>query len=137
VKGEHVVIDAAALLDLMVATDVGFLLDQRLEGCLLHSPSHIDAEVLGGLERLERAGVLGAYRALDLVGHLARASIERHPLDALLEGAWRYRHEVQMEDALYIELARSRGMTLVTTNPSLARVAHSVADLVATKSDQQ
>jgi hypothetical protein len=35
---EHVVIDAAALLDLLVASDIGFLLDLRLERCLLHAP---------------------------------------------------------------------------------------------------
>lgn len=131
-KGEHVVIDAAALLDLMVATDVGLLLDLRLEGCLLHAPSHIDAEVLRGLARLEHAGILSAYRALDLVGSVAGAPIERHPVAPLLEGAWRYRHEVRMEDALYIELASSLGLTLVTTEPSLTRVARPGADLIAT-----
>ncbi len=131
-KGEHVVIDAAALLDLMVATDVGHLLDLRLDGCLLHAPSHIDAEVLRGLGRLEHAGILSAYRALDLVGSVAGAPIERHPLPPLIEGAWRYRHELRMEDAFYVELARSLGLTLVTTEPSLTRVAHPVADLIAT-----
>lgn len=131
-KGEHVVIDAAALLDLMVATDAGLLLDLRLEGCLLHAPSHIDAEVLRGLARLERAGILSAYRALDLVESLAGAPIERHPLAGPLAGAWQYRHELSMSDALYVELARSLGLTLVTTNPGLTRVAHPVAHLIAT-----
>ena len=130
-KGEHVVIDAAAVVDLMVATDVGLLLDQRLEGCLLHAPSHIDAEVVRRLGRLERAGVLSAYRSLDLVGSVAGAPIERHPLAPLLEGAWRYRDELSTEDALYVELARSLGLALVTTNPALTRVAHSVADVIA------
>lgn len=131
-KGEHVVIDAAALLDLMVATDLGHVLDLRLKGCLLHAPSHIDAEALNGLARLERAGILTAYRALDLVESMAGAPIERHPLAPLLEGAWRYRHEASMSDALSIELARSLGLTLVTTNPDLMQIAHPVAHLIAT-----
>lgn len=131
-KGEHVVIDAPALLDLMLASDVGHLLDMRLEGCLLHAPGHIDAEVVYGLVRLERAGVLSAYRAQDLMEHVAGAPIERHPIAGLLEGAWGYRHELPMPTALYIELARSLGLTLVTTNPDLTRVTHSVAEVIAT-----
>jgi predicted nucleic acid-binding protein len=37
-----------------------------------------------------------------------------------------------MSDALYIEFARSLGLSLVTTNPNLLRVASPVADLIAT-----
>jgi predicted nucleic acid-binding protein len=130
-RGEHVVIDAAALLDLMVARDVAFMLDARLEGCVLHAPGHIDAEVLAGLGRLEQAGVVGRYRALEHLETLAAAPIERHPVSALLEGAWRWRNDLRLSDALYVELARSLGLALITTDPALAGVAHPVAELFA------
>lgn len=129
-RGKPVVIDAAALLDLMVATDVGWALDFRLEGCVLHAPSHIDTEVVAGLARLGREGVLGAYRALDHLGNLKAAPIERHPILPLLDGAWERRNELRVGDALYVELARSLGLTLVTTDPSLARAAEHMAELV-------
>lgn len=132
---EPVVIDAAALLDLMVATDVGMHLDLRLEGCQLHAPGHIDAEVVTGLARLEQDGVLGAYRARDLLEALVAAPIERHPIAALLEGAWARRHEWALGDALYVELARSLGFVLVSTDPSLARAADPIAELVVSGRD--
>ena len=128
--GEHVVIDAAALLDLMVARDVGMMLEARLDGCVLHAPGHIDAEVLSGLGRLERAGVLGPHRALGHLETLTVAPIERHPVTALLEGAWRWRNDLRLSDALYVELSRSLGLPLITTDPGLARVAHPVAELI-------
>jgi predicted nucleic acid-binding protein len=129
-RGEAVVIDAAGLLDLMVARDVGIRLDLRLEGCLLHAPSHIDAEVVAGLGRLEREGVLGRYRALDLLEALRDAPIERHPIPALLAGAWERRHDLGLGDALYLELARSLGLTLITTDPNLALATNPAAELV-------
>lgn len=129
-RGEPVVIDSAALLDLIVVTDVGVRLDFRLEGCLLHSPSHIDAEVAAGLACLERDGVLGSYQAKDHLEALQAAPIERHPIPPLLDGAWGWRHQLRLSDALYVELARSLGLTLITTDPYLARVTKPVAELV-------
>jgi predicted nucleic acid-binding protein len=130
-KGEHVVIDAAALLDLMLAREVAVWLETRLEGRVLHAPGHIDAEVLSGLGRLERAGVLSPHRAQVHLETLAAAPIERHPVPALLVGAWRWRHDLQLSDALYVELSRSLGLALITTNPALAGVAHPVAEMFA------
>jgi predicted nucleic acid-binding protein len=125
-----VAIDAAALLDLMVVSDIGIMLEARLEGCVLHAPGHIDAEVLSGLGRLERAGVLGPHRALGHLDTLTVAPIERHPVAALLEGAWRWRNDLRLSDALYVELSRSLGLALITTDPALASVAHPVAELI-------
>jgi predicted nucleic acid-binding protein len=130
-KGEHVVIDAAVLLDLMLARDVAVLLEPRLEGRVLHAPGHIDAEVLTGLGRLERAGVLTPFRAQVHLETLAAAPIERHPVAALVEGAWRRRHDLPLSDALYVELSRSLGLALITTDPNMAAVAHPVAELIA------
>jgi predicted nucleic acid-binding protein len=128
---EHVVIDTAALLDLMIANDIGMILDVRLERCRLHAPSHVDAAVLEGLACLERASVLSAPEALCHIEALAVAPIERHPVQALLEGAWHRRDGLPLNDALYVELARSLGLTLITTDPLLARVCLPVAELIA------
>lgn len=137
-RGENVVVDSAALLDLFVATDVGLLLDMRLEGCTLHAPDHVDAEVFEGIGRLTRAGVLWPSRAFGHLQALAAAPIERHPVQALLEGAWR-RQSAQSamtpSDALYVELARSLGLALITTDPRLARASEPVAELVTLASE--
>jgi predicted nucleic acid-binding protein len=128
---EHVVIDAAALLDLLVATDIGILLDLRLERCLLHAPAHIDADVLAGLGRLEQAGALAPHQVRGHVEALAAAPIERHPLATLLEPAWRRRSELRLSSVLCIELARSLGLPLITTDPQVADAACCVAELIA------
>jgi len=130
-RGENVVVDSAALLDLLVATDVGLLLDMRLEGCVLHAPDHVDAEVFDGMGRLTRAGVLAPSRAFEHLQALAAAPIERHPVHALLEQAWRRQGALSPSDALYVELARSLGLALITTDPRLARASEPVAELVA------
>lgn len=137
-RGENVVVDSAALLDLFVATDVGLLLDMRLEGCTLHTPDHVDAEVFEGIGRLTRAGVLSPSRAFEHLQALAAAPIERHPVQTLLEGAWRRQGELSAmtpSDALYVELARSLGLALITTDPRLARACEPVAELVTRASE--
>jgi len=48
----------------------------------------------------------------------------------LLEGAWRFRHELPLSDALYLELASANGMTLITTDPRLAGFARPVVQLI-------
>jgi predicted nucleic acid-binding protein len=129
---EHVVIDAAALLDLLVATDIGLLLHLRLERCLLHAPGNIEAEVLAGLDRLEAADVLARHQALRRLEALSAAPIERHPLAALLEPAWRRRRRgLRLSSVLCIELARTLGIALITTEPQVADAAGSIAELIA------
>jgi predicted nucleic acid-binding protein len=134
VRGEHVVIDAAALLDLLASTGVGTMVGMRIEGCVLHAPAHIDAEVLSGLGRLERAGVLGPSRARAHLVALAAAPIERHPVSDVLEGSWNRRDDLRplgLGHVLYVELARSLGLALITTDPLLAR-AKPFAELIGT-----
>ena len=128
---EHVVIDAAALLDLLVATDTGRVIDLRLERCVLHAPANIDADVLAGLSRLEEAEVLARYQARRHLEALAAAPIERHPLATLLEAAWRRRSDLRLGSVLCIELARSLGVVVITTDPQVAEAAGPVADLIA------
>lgn len=87
----HVVLDAAALLDLLVARDFGFLVESRVSGAQLHVCAHVEAELLSGVRRLERDGVLGSSACEEHLETLAAAPIERHPVSDLLEGAWRRR----------------------------------------------
>jgi predicted nucleic acid-binding protein len=47
------------------------------------------------------------------------APIERHPVHGLVAGAWARRHQLQLSDALYIELAAARGSALVMTDRRL------------------
>jgi predicted nucleic acid-binding protein len=129
-RDEHVVIDASALLDLLVSRDVGLRVWGRLAGCVLHAPSHIDAEVFSGLGRLAQSGVLTPGEVLRHADSVAAAPIERHGVAELLAGAWCRRDDLPWWSVLYVELAHRLGLTLVTTDPAVAGIA-SVAERVS------
>jgi predicted nucleic acid-binding protein len=54
----------------------------------------------------------------------------RRPIPPLLVGAWERRYDLELGDALYLELARSLGLTMITTDPKLAAATSPLAELV-------
>ncbi|MHB1500638.1 MAG: type II toxin-antitoxin system VapC family toxin [Candidatus Dormibacteria bacterium] len=128
---EHLVLDASAVLDLLVAESLGPAVDARIDGHVLHAPAHLDAEVLSGLGRLHRAGALGAAAVARHLDALAVAPIERHGLTGLLAGAWSRRGQLRLADALYVELASTLAVPLVTTDVRLGR-ATPIAEVIST-----
>ncbi len=118
------VVDACALVDLLLGSEHGRLVGGVLDGFdALHAPAHVDAEVLSALGRLQRAGSIRVGVVSSRLEALARAPLERHALPALLLGAWRRRGRLRLVDALYVELADTLGATLVTTDARLAAAA--------------
>jgi len=96
----------------------------------LHAPAHLDAEVLSALGRLHRAGFIGTRHVTARLEQLVDAPIERHALAALVLRAWQRRDRMRLMDALYVELARSLSVDLVTTDTRLAAAA-GVAPIVS------
>jgi predicted nucleic acid-binding protein len=113
-----VVLDASALVDLLLGNAEGEAVKRRLRGERLHAPAHLDAEVLSALGRLYRAGSLNEDDVPLILSEVPEAVIRRHPLRPLLRGAWSRRHRLRLADALYVELAAELGM-LVTTDRRL------------------
>lgn len=120
--------DASALVDLLLGNDVGTAVQRRISGRALHAPAHVDAEVLSAVGRLQRARTITADEVESMLRQLAAAPIQRHPVAPLLMGAWQRRHQLRLVDALYVELATSLGLSLITTDDRLHPV--SVADIV-------
>jgi predicted nucleic acid-binding protein len=118
----EVVLDASAFVDLLLGNPVGGAVRERLAGESLHAPGHIDAEVLSAIGRLARAGDLDDDTVTRLLGRVVDAPIERHPVHRLAAGAWARRHQLRLADALYVELAAARGVSLVTTDRRLRSV---------------
>jgi predicted nucleic acid-binding protein len=113
------VVDASALVDLLLANDFGQAVAKRLAKTRLHARAHVDAEVLSALGRLHRSGDLDAVDVETKLIALAAAPITRHGGDALLLGAWTRRHRLRLADALYVELAFQLDGLLVTTDRRL------------------
>jgi predicted nucleic acid-binding protein len=115
----EVVVDATALVDLLLGNDLGAAVRRRISGQALHAPAHVDAEVLSALGRIQRAAMIEAEAVEVMLRELAAAPIQRHPVPDLLVGAWARRHQLRLVDALYVELAMSRGLPLITTDRRL------------------
>ncbi len=118
---EALVLDASALVEALIGTQLGIQVRRRLRGCELNAPAHIDAEALSALGRLHRAGELDAATVSAGLSELSLAPIIRHPLAGLLAGAWAARDQLRLVDALYVELSTTLQRTLLTTDARLAR----------------
>lgn len=117
---ESLIVDASAMVHLLVGSSLARSIKKRLLGSDLHAPAHFDAEVLSALGRLHRAGQLTARQAGDRVDLVASAPIARHVLPPLLPGAWRRRNNLRLVDALYVELASQLDSLIITTDAGMA-----------------
>ena len=119
------VLDASAVIDLLVLSHVGEQVRSHLmgpEGDNLLTAAHLDAEVFSGLARLYRAGVLSLQDVTIRLDRLAQLRMTRLPTTGrLLQTAWALRDNVSARDALYVAVARSLAAPLLTTDLRLAR----------------
>lgn len=95
----------------------------------MHAPAHFDAEVLSALGRMQRAGALTVAYVDAALEELRQVPVTRHGLSSLLAGAWSRRDALRLTDALYVELAETAGLVLLTTDERLARAwpsAHAI-----------
>jgi predicted nucleic acid-binding protein len=122
------VLDASAMIDLLVGQGDRDALRRRLGEAAVHVPAHFDAEALSALGRLWRAGEIAVDAADVLISAVARAPFARHTLEGLVSGAWRRRETLRLADAVYVELAERLGVPLLTTDTRLVN-AYSGAQL--------
>lgn len=116
-----VVVDASAIVELLVGTHAGLQVSAVLDGRSAAAPAHFDAEVLATLGRLARRGTIPEVDVEPAIEALRGAPIERYGLPPLLLEAWNLRRNVANSDALYVALARILGASLVTTDARLSR----------------
>lgn len=116
------VIDAATVVDLVCDFPAAEPFRADLASAdAVAAPTHLDAEVLSALGRLERAGRL--TRPAERVGALAAVGVIRWPLRPLLVPAWALVDRIAVRDALYVALAISLDAVLVTSDGRLRRHA--------------
>jgi predicted nucleic acid-binding protein len=115
------VIDASAVIDLLVHNPLAARIDRAIEDRQLIAPDILNAEVLHGLRGLERGGALTGARALKAVLRLAEGRIDLVPTKALIQDVWSLRHNLSAYDACYVALAQALACPLLTTDGPLTR----------------
>jgi predicted nucleic acid-binding protein len=123
-----VLLDAAAIVDLLLRNDLGRTVRTHIEGRVLWSVVHLDAEVFSALARLRRDGRLDTDDVQTRLELLASLPLERLPITgSLLSQAWALRDNIAARAALYVAAARPLGVPLLTTDRRLQRAASDVA----------
>ncbi|MDE0115892.1 MAG: type II toxin-antitoxin system VapC family toxin [bacterium] len=118
--GEALVLDASAIVDMLLEAPTTEAIRQRMRGSELHAPAHFDAEVLSALGRLHRDGHLSSSEVSTRLNLVQRLPIRRHELSPLLTGAWNRRGNLRLVDALYVELAEQLDAPIITSDARLA-----------------
>lgn len=117
------VVDASALLEVLLGTAAGGRLGPAIVAEPACAPDLIDAEVLHRLVTLGKHGAAPADEIAVRVRLLRDAPILRVPTRQLLEAALPLTAALSGYDAVYVALARSVQGTLVTADVRLARTA--------------
>ncbi len=118
-----IVVDASALLEVLLRTDGAPMVEARLFGGeTLHAPHVLDLEVAQVLGRFERAGQLSAWRGREALEDLEAFVIERYAHHIFLPRVWSLRANATAYDACYLALAEALGAPLLTTDARLAGV---------------
>ena len=119
-----IVVDASAITELLLRTDLGIRVEQRLyrDDDDLHAPHLLDVEVLSALRRLVHTREVLAERAEEAIEDLALLRIIRHGHLDFATRVWELRQNVTAYDAMYLALAESLDATVLTCDRPFGRV---------------
>jgi predicted nucleic acid-binding protein len=118
-----IVLDASALLELLLGTSLGRSIATRIADpeVSLHAPHLADVEVAQALRRYVREGELDAGSAALALEDLRALDVQRHSHEPLLDRVWALRENLTAYDAVYVALAEALETTLLTCDGRLAR----------------
>ena len=118
-----IVVDASAVLELLLQTSLGARVEARLfrDDDELHTPHLVDVEIVQGLRRLVRTGEVSSNRADEAIADLTDLDIHRHAHVDLLGRAWKLRDNISAYDAMYVALAEAIEAPMVTCDGPLAK----------------
>ncbi len=129
-----IVVDASALLEVLLRTPLGTTLEARLLGTpeALHAPHLLDVEITQVIRRFAAAGEIDAERGQAALEDFMAFPIHRYPHDFLLPRVWTLRNNFSAYDAMYVALAEVLDASLLTHDRRLATAArrHTRVELV-------
>jgi predicted nucleic acid-binding protein len=117
-----IVVDASVLVSALIADDAAgermrLRLDTEATVC---APEVIDLEVANAWRRDLLAGRIGEDRSRLALEDLAGLSLARMPHRPLMSRVWELRHNLTPYDAVYVALAESLDVPLLTVDGRLA-----------------
>ena len=120
-----IVLDASALLELLLRSNVGERIGERIlvESERLYAPQLIDVEVAQVLRRYWLAEQITASRAQEAFEDLLALPLFRYPHHIFLERIWELRQDLTAYDAAYLVLAEALDAKLVTCDKAFTSVS--------------
>jgi len=117
-----IVLDASALLELLLVTASGRQLAERIRpaGISLHAPHLVDVEVAQAVRKYVLAGAISGERGRLALQHLAELDLERYSHTPFLQRIWALRENLTAYDATYVALAEVLHATLLTSDQRIA-----------------
>ena len=119
-----IVVDASAIIDVLLRTPVALAVEDRLfaSGETLLAPQLIDLEVAQVLRRYAATGEIAAERAGVALADFMDFPMARYPHSDLLPRIWELRANLTAYDAAYVALAEAFETPLLTRDRKLASV---------------
>ena len=117
-----IVVDASAIVDLLLQTTDAALVEERMSAHAndWHAPHLIDLEVAHAVRRHAAAGVIDGPRGRQILTRLFDLRLMRYPHERLMPRIWDLRHNITAYDAAYIALAEWLCAPLLTRDHRLA-----------------
>lgn len=128
-----IVVDASALLEMLLTTASGSLVSDRLRTSeSINAPQLLIVECLQVLRRSERRGDIDADLAIALVQDLLALDIELYDHVLLADRIWELRNNLTAYDATYVALSELLEVPLITTDAKLASAPgnHATVELI-------
>lgn len=118
-----IVVDAGAVLELLLLTPAGAQVEEVLARGDAAAPDLVDAEVFSGLIRARKNGRLSESELASRVELLRDADVDRYPARDLLSRAQSCAAALSGYDALYAALATALRCPVLTTDSRFAATA--------------
>ena len=118
-----IVLDASALVELILDTPTGRLVADRIADPAdsLHVPHLADVEVAQALRRYVREDEIDANAGEAALADLRALDLQRHAHEPLLERVWELRQNLTAYDAVYVALAEVLDGVLLTCDHRLSQ----------------
>ena len=116
-----IVLDASALVELVLGTTAGDAVSRGIRGQAAPAPAHLEVEVTGAIRRAVVRGLLSDREGRMAFDEARSLPLTRWGVGTLLQRSCELRHSHSTADALYVALAEGLGVPLITCDRRLAR----------------